>query len=182
MKAVRFTKAEVQAIRDALSHWEGLLTTSTKEEQAARQVLAKLDAAHESAVTGVAPAPIEQALIATSRGKVVPVDGGWARASKQATAVKATVEDARLIGAWMARTGWLTGPKTLFDVLNQWPNWLAKAKATAPPPSAPSGFGDAVAEKDAVQGQESPGRVSAAVGGRQQTVDAGARRPLPGFR
>lgn len=146
MKAVRFTKAEVTLIRHALD-W--LAQGQDKASREAKSIVAKLEAAEAPAAKGVNPGPIQEALVASSRGKVVEVTGGWPRASRQATEVGATVDDAKLIGAWMARTGWLTGPKTLFDVLNQWPNWLAKAKATAPPPSAPQGFGDSGVEKDA---------------------------------
>lgn len=145
MKAVRFTKAEVELMRGALD-W--LAQGQDRASKTAQTIVKKLDAA-EAAPAGVNPAPIEQALMAAARGKVVPLAGGWPRVSKLAQVNGATPEDATAIGEWMARQGWLRGPQTLLDVLNKWPQWLAKAKATAPPPSAPSGFGDGAGEKDA---------------------------------
>jgi hypothetical protein len=173
MKGIRLTKAEVaelESLDQAISFGDFGKCTG----KAWDTFMAKVRAASAPAQTGVAVGPIETALVAASRGKVVPLvgHGGYARATKQATAVGATVEHAKLIGAWMARTGWLTGPKTILDVLNQWSNWLTKASATAPPPSAPSGFGEGAAEKDAKpgqgtaqQGQGAPGRLRPGFGG-----------------
>ena len=162
MKAIRLTKAEVAWIRSALALAVDFTAQQSKTKDS---ILNKLDAA-EQAPAGVNPGPIEQALIAGSRGKVVPLAGGFPRASKIATSVGATPEDARAIGEWMARQGWLRGPQTMLDVLNKWPQWLAKARATEPPPSAPPGFGDGAAEKGAdtrpstaEPGQGAPGRL-----------------------
>jgi hypothetical protein len=164
VKAVRFTKAEVEVIRWALADWRKLDNCA----KAAASALVKLDKAEEATPAGVNAGPLQAALEATSRGKVVPLagPGGWARASKQAAAVGATVEDAKLVGAWMARQGWLHGPQTLLDVLNKWPQWLAKARATQPPPSAPPGIGDGVARQEDAKSSEGTVRPGGGAPGR----------------
>jgi hypothetical protein len=140
MRAVRFTKAEVAALMDldrAISfgdfgnctnkHWDTLV--------------AKVTAACEPAAKGANVAPIQEALIAAARGKVIALEGQYGRASRQCGDMGVTPESAQLVGEWMARQGWLHGPMTLLDVLNKWGSWLAKAKATAPPPGLEPGFG-----------------------------------------
>lgn len=101
-----------------------------------------------AAAPGVAAGPIEEALLSSSRGKVVQLAGGsaYARCSKQATSLGVTVDDARLVGSWLARQGWFQGPTTLLGVLNKWAEWLPRARATAPPPKASEGFGDETGE------------------------------------
>lgn len=140
MRPIRLTKAEAAAIREAISDrqdWEAKVFQS---------VLDKLDAAEAQAPAGVAVGPVEQALERTARGKVVRLAGGqgggaaYGRASKQATALGVTVEDAEVVGAWLARQGWLREPVTILTVLNKWPEWLARARATAAPPAAKEGF------------------------------------------
>lgn len=140
MKGVRFTKAEVAFLRQCMTtHCSPWGDMSAATQRLNESVARKLDAA-ETAPTGVAVKPIEDALIRTSHGKVLALEGGHARASRVLTALGATVEQAELIGAYMARSTWLTSPMTVFDVAAKWNSWLPKARATQPPPSLKPGL------------------------------------------
>jgi hypothetical protein len=138
VKGVRFTKAELELLRALLC----LITpNSPKADWKARNsLLAKLEAAVE-APKGVQVQPVEDALVAAAHGKVLKLEGGHAMASRRCTDAKVTPEDAKLVGGWMARQPWLTGPMTLLDVLNKWYQWLPKARATQPPPALQAGLG-----------------------------------------
>lgn len=154
MRGVRFTKAEVYLIREAMERaadTTGMITGKAKSlAGTARSVLQKLAAATEPKAPGVAAQPFEAALIAAARGKVVSIDPkAYGRVSNMATAVGATVEGATLVGAWMATQKWLTGPLTVFTVLNKWPDWAARAKATAPPDGVDEGFAADVGQNPA---------------------------------
>lgn len=166
-RGLRFTKPERDFLKSALGSAVDWAAFGAKEAKAAASILAKVEAS-ESAPTTVDAAPLEAALIAGARGKVIALEGGWPRARVQATAVKATVEDARMVGEWMARQGWLLGPMTLLDVLNKWHFWLPKARATQPPPRLEEGLGK--------QG------VSEGVVPEKQGKAAGKNRAVPGFR
>lgn len=159
MKGVRFTKAEVACLRAWCDGELGHTTqTSDTPPKVVRSILTKLDAA-ETAPSGVAVKPIEDALIRTSHGKVLALEGGHAVASRRLTAMKVTVEDAELVGAYMARQTWMTSPMTLLDVLNKWYQWLPKARATQPPPSlAPGLGGDGIGQGPAPAGKTVTGR------------------------
>ena len=162
-RGIRLTKQEREWLRRFI---EPQSRVESKGGKLAQSVLQKL-AASEEAPKGVSVEPIEDALIASARGKVVALEAGHARASVQAKAVGATPEDAKLVGAWMARQGWLSGPQTLIDVLNKWYQWLPKARATEPPPALQPGLGtDAKAER----GPGTPGEAHP------------PGRPAPGFR
>lgn len=113
---------------------------STKDQRAALAIEAKLKASEEKP-KGVDPGPIEEALVRTARGKVIPLEGGYSMAGGLATAVKATEEQAELVGAYLARSGFFTGPFTVIDVLKKWHSWLPKARATQPPPALTPGLG-----------------------------------------
>lgn len=143
MRAVRFTKAEDRWLRDLVDHAISRLPTGdfvfgevkvAYAEKVARSVLTKLEAAGEPKKAGVNAGAFEAALIGASAGKVVPVDGSaYARVSRQATAIGATPELGAVVGQWMAAQRWLSGPFTVFTVLNKWPDWLARARATQAP-------------------------------------------------
>lgn len=138
MRGVRFTKAELELLN-------GLLVMVTPQAtpgmwKARNSIMAKLAAAVE-APKGVQVQPVEDALVAASHGKVIKLEGGHAMASRRCTDAKVTPEDAKLVGEWMARQPWLTGPMTLLDVLNKWYQWLPKARATQPPPALQAGLG-----------------------------------------
>lgn len=171
MRGVRFTKAELAFLRNVLGVMKEPGTVwdwscfGTKVKEHATSLLAKLDAA-ETVPAGVAVKPIEDALIKSSHGKVLALEGGHAVASRRLTQMKVTAEDAELVGAYMARQQWLTSPMTLLDVLNKWYQWLPKARATQPPPSlAPGLGGDGTGQGPAPAGKATTGR-----------------RPAPGFR
>jgi hypothetical protein len=161
-RGIRLTKAERAWLSDALGNvaWGG------KGEKLSKAILDKVAASEESP-KGVDIVPIEEALVAAARGKVIALEGGHARASVQAKAVAATPETATMVGAWMARQGWLTGPMTVLDVLNKWYMWLPKARATEPPPALSPGLG---ADADTRPGPGTPGKPP--TGGRS----------TPGFR
>lgn len=164
-RSIRFTKAERDLLKLILTEWaDG--TALVKMAKTARGIVAKVKASEEAEAT-VDVGPIEEALVAAARGKVIALEGGHARARVQATAVKATVEDAKLLGGWMARQGWLTGPMTLLDVLNKWYMWLPKARTTQPPPALGPGLGT-----DAPDVRSAPPTGQAPAGGRR----------APGFR
>jgi hypothetical protein len=143
MRAARFTKAEVAFIRRAL-----IITHTDAEEKLRTSIVAKLDEAEGESPKGVAAGPIEQALVRTSRGKVVELasgPSGYGRASKMATAMGVTVADAEVVGAWLARQGWMREPTTILGVLNKWAEWLPRARATSGPTvtsARKEGFGD----------------------------------------
>ena len=144
MRPVRFTKAEAEALRNHLraAFFGDCGRLDEKESKLLASVDDKLEAALAPGVAGVAAGPIEQALVRASRGKVVELAGGpaYARASKMATALEVTLQDAELVGGWLARQGWMREPTTLLGVLNKWSEWLPRARATAPPPAAQEGF------------------------------------------
>lgn len=158
MRPVRFTKAEARALRDILgAHQDCLKRMGSAADKVLVSVLSKLDAAESPAHAGVAVGPIEQVLVDRARGKVVELasgPSGYARASKLATAVGATVTDAEVVGDWLARQAWLREPTTVLGVLNKWAEWLPRARATAPPPAAREGFDG---PGDAGQGAGRPG-------------------------
>lgn len=161
MRAVRFTKAEALALHDAGHHAD----STGHGSKALSMALEKLVAAEAPAEKGVAAGPLEEALVRTSRGKVVELvsgPGAYGRASKMATALGATVADAEVLGAWLARQGWLREPTTLLGVLNKWAEWLPRARATAPPPAAPEGFDGT---GDTGQGAGRPGQRGGGRGG-----------------
>jgi hypothetical protein len=166
-RGVRFTKAERDFLRAWLEadDWDVTRFGGVKGKRAASSILAKLSASEERP-TGVDVSPLEEALVASARGKVIPLEGGYGMAGGMATSMKATPEQARLVGEWMARQGWLTGPMTLIDVLKKWYQWLPKARATQPPPALTPGLG-----KHADDGRGPAAAGPAAAGGR----------PAPGF-
>ena len=136
MRGVRFSKDEMVFILAKID-----VTTNAKEEKLRGSVLTKLQGASVQKPASVQVAPIEEALVRTSRGRVVALagGGGYARASVQATNVGATVAGAELVGAWLARQGWWKqGPTTILTVLTRWPEWLAKAQAGDAPSLAPT--------------------------------------------
>lgn len=174
-RGVRFTKAEREWLRSWLPA-NVAAEEGSKRAKLGEAVLAKLLASEEAPAT-VDVAPIEEALVAFARGKVIALEGGFPRARVQATACKATVEDAKLVGGWMARQGWLTGPMTLLDVLNKWHMWLPKARATQPPPALQPGLGT-----DAVQGPGTAQGEQPSVAGSQPGRRPAGGRTVPGFR
>ncbi len=94
-----------------------------------------------TAPAGVNVGPLEEALEKAAMGKVVRLEGGHGTASRMAANVKATVADAEILGAWLARQGWMNEPMTLLAVLRKWNEWLPRARATEPPPALASGLG-----------------------------------------
>lgn len=171
MRGVRFTKAEVallvtliEASQDPDKARAYLLTMpSEKDVVGGTSILRKLSEASAPQEPGVSAGALERALVAHSRGKVLALAGkpNWGMLSRRASAAGATVEDAEVIGAWMARQGWLPA-LTLDSVLNKWSSYLARARAEAP--GVPSGRRD-VGQKAAAPGAPAP-----------------RGRPAPGFR
>lgn len=158
MRPLRLTKAEAYGVRELV---EGANTAEPSKTY--QSILRKMDEAEADEETGVAAGPIEEALIKTSRGKVVKLAGGglYARASKMATAASVTVEEAELVGTWLGKAGWFAGPTTIMTVLNKWGEWLPRAQASAPPPAAREGFDvgpSAAGSSPARQGGGSGGR------------------------
>lgn len=153
MKGVRFTKAELAWLREALD------THEDAADKVVKSIVAKLTAAEE-APKGVNVRPLEEALIKGAGGKVVALasPGGYARACKMATEKAATAEDMALIGAWLGRQGWMAGTKTLLDALSQYDAWLPKARAEAPPPGVPEGLNGGRQEGHVRQGSEAKRR------------------------
>lgn len=162
MKAIRLTRAE--AVR--VLQWAG-----GDADDLSGTITSKLRAAMQEAPKGVAVQPLEEALIKAARGKVVPLvaagGGTFARASRTATELKATPEDAAILGAWMARQGWMRGTFTLLDVLNKWPSWFSKAKAEEAPRGLPEGL-DGRRKETADVGPGAGGQRQAAASGRRK--------------
>lgn len=162
MKAVRFTLGEAAAVRD-------LVEAAAREEADPvwDRVLTKLFAA-SIAPTQTSAGPIEAALVATSRGRVVKLEttgSVWARAARMAASVGATADGAGAVGAWLSRQSWLRGTLTVIDVLKKWPEWSAKARAEASAAGLPEGFdGDAGRSAPAQRGQDTRGRRPAPFG------------------
>lgn len=133
MRGVRFTKAEVAYLQSLMD-----LPGSDKLKGTIR---AKLTAASATVAPGVAAGPLEKALVDAARGKVVPVEpSSYPRVSRMATAVGATPALAATLGQWIASQKWLQGPLTIFTVLSKWPDWAARAKATAAPDGLEEGI------------------------------------------
>lgn len=138
MRGVRFTKNELETLQMIIGvaiedeHEEGYPNNRTlKDLTSARSKLSK---ASEPVEVGCDAAALERALISRSMGKVVETTrGGYPRASRQATQCGATVDQMIIMGEWLARQKWRTEPTTIIEVLNKWPEWFPKAKATANP-------------------------------------------------
>lgn len=162
MRGVRFTKAEAEFVYQRMydADVEG---ESTKTRKLAVSVMAKIRALSTPTEPGVNAGELERALVAASRGKVVPVESGFPRISRVATGLGATVAQATVLGTWIAGESWLRGPLTVFTVLNKWPDWLARAKATAPPAGVDSGIG--------------PGDLGPSTTAKRPTSTAGRRTP-----
>lgn len=158
-RGIRLLKAEREFLKALLGPSMDYSHRGKKAVALAESILTKVEES-ESKAKGVPVAPIEEALIAAARGKVLQLDpAAYGRASRMAEAVKATPEDAKRIGAWMARQGWLNQEQTLLDVLNKWYQWLPKARATEPPPPLPAGLGPAgKPDADTRQGTGTPGQ------------------------
>lgn len=147
-RGVRFTKVESGFLRNVLgvlSDESGTYDWScfgTKVVPTAVAILAKLDAAEgPKPVAGIDLKPVEAAFERTARGKFVRLETGHAMASKRGLALGVTPETAELVGSWMGRQGWLTGPMTILDIFNKWHQWLPRARATEPPPELSPGLG-----------------------------------------
>lgn len=165
MRGVRFTKDEVSLV---LSTMAAVAATdeTPKAQKWAKSVIKKLEDARSPQAPGVAAGPLEAALIAAAGGKVVSVGyGSYARLSRQATALNATPEQMRVVGTWMAAQRWLTGPLTIYTVLNKWGDWLARAKATAAPDGFDEGLGARTGTGDVGQGS-APKRPATTAGRR----------------
>ena len=143
MRGVRYTKAEAGWLRDVVTRWLSVDhgQRSVADTRLGERILEKLTAA-ETAEGGLNVAPLESALVGAARGKVVATTpGGYARASRQARAVGATVDAMGEVGRWLAAQKWLTDPVTILTVLNKWPEWYPRAKASAAPKGIPEGLG-----------------------------------------
>lgn len=163
MRAIRLTKSEADVIERAIGLAGSPWGETSPDHKAMRSVLAKLKAAREPANGGGADVgPIQTAMVAAARGKVVPLVTGYPVASRRCAQLGVTPDDARAVGEWMARQGWLRGPQTLLDVLNKWPQWLSKARATA----APEGLKPGLDGGRADTGQGDNGKGSGAAPGR----------------
>ena len=150
MRGIRsFTKAEYEWLMEWM---EQAIEADkeygdTKRVKVGESLMAKLKRVQEPREAGANAASLESALIRAAGGKVVPTTrGGYARASRQATQVGATVEQMEEIGLWLRRQSWLTQPVTIIGVLNKWPDWYPKAKATAAPRGTKEGLGGEVSD------------------------------------
>lgn len=81
-------------------------------------------------------ARIQKVLVDTSSGKVAAVPPGtapayWAVVGRRLAQAGATVEQAAVIGPWLARQGWMTGTMTVDQVARGWPSYAARAAADA---------------------------------------------------
>lgn len=166
MKAIRLTDSEASAVLAWADGELGHTQCHDVPAKVARSIVKKVLAAREPS-TNVAVAPIENALLAAARGKVVALVEGHGQASVRAGKLGVTPEKAQSVGEYLARTRWLTGPFTLLDILNKWPQYLSKAAGTAPPPSVPAGLGGAREERAEGPARQGPGYQE--------------RRPAPGF-
>lgn len=176
MKAIRLTEAEARAIAEvhALVAGGPADFDEVMDEHAKpwRSFMAKVAKAREPSAN-VAVAPIETALVAAARCKVVPLVTGHGQASVRAGKLGVTPEQARLVGQYIASQGWLRGPLTLLDVLNKWPTYLSKATATQPPPSVPAGLNGGTSETAA------PGTAGASQRGQEGRAAPGFGRVRP---
>jgi hypothetical protein len=164
MRPLRLTEAEVEVLLDGLNALS--MGFDLPKKHPIHSIRAKVLKAREPSAN-VAIGPIEQALETASRGKVVRLVTGHGQASVRAGKLGVTVEQAELVGRYIASQGWMRGPFTVLDLLNKWPQHLSKATATQPPPSVPAGLGGGSAEA-----QPGPAR-------QGQGSEAG--RPTPGF-
>lgn len=163
MKGVRLTAKLANYLRELLS--EGSRDHDHKMDA---EILKRLEKASDGNPAGVYVPPLESALIAAARGKAVATTpGGHARASKQALAVGATVEQMTEVGVWLARQRWLTEPLTILTVLNKWAEWYPKAHATSAPKGIAEGLGNGGKATEAPDlGQASGGASKAPTHGR----------------
>jgi hypothetical protein len=171
VRAIRLTKAEVAVLRGIDGDLRGAGITRDADVKAWQSLMAKVRAAQEERPAGADVGPIQAALVSAARGKVVELVAGYPVASRRCQQLGVTPDDARQVGEWMARQQWLRGPQTLLDVLNKWPQWLSKARATAAPPTLKAGL-DAGGGNRADSGQGANGTGEGAAQGR----------PARGFR
>src|SRR5262245_31454689 len=123
------TAREVEALAAAADYCETQGLPLAKE---LRSVYAKLTTPSPQ-VQGADAAGIEHALVTQSKGRVIAAAGGrafWIVQSRVYGDLKATVEDAELVGRWIANQTWLAGRQYTIDTLARvWPNYLARARA-----------------------------------------------------
>lgn len=176
MKKVGFAAGEVALLSLLLPSLGRLLTTSEmftlsskdvkKYLAAGERIADKLAKAQLTTNEPSVNAPaLEEALIAYSRGKVVPLANPiWPRYSRQAALAGATLQDAQVVGEWLYRQGWVQlKSQTLESVLRNWASWLGKARAGMTS-SREAGFSGATAG-DVGQGPD-PQRQELATGRR----------------
>ena len=91
------------------------------------------------AAPGANVSDIEGVLVQHAGGRVVRVPlvpSQYAALSRQLGEHGATPEDAKLLGAWLARQKWLKGSLTLLSIVKKWADWLARARAEEVKPGA----------------------------------------------
>lgn len=136
MRSVRFTKREAEALLREVSQLDTMDDNMDVDDDV-KSAVTKIRAAMEPVPAGLNVRPIEAALIAHSRGRVVPLLGApghrWARLSKEGTELGVDVPKAEVLGAWLARQGWMTSTLTIADVFRRWPEWYSKAEAERAP-------------------------------------------------
>ena len=104
-----------------------------KQEAKTRDAL--LDKLTAKRPTQVHVQPLQDAMVSSSGGKVVPIvsssPGFWAKLSRQLTDKGATVEQAALIGSWLSTQSWLSSTITIESAVYKWESWLANAQHAA---------------------------------------------------
>ncbi len=112
MRGVRFTLAEVRAIRMALTKFCELLSTSDRDEKLAAQIMAKIDAACDpKPVTGLSvKAAVDAMELVLGKGAMaIPPHAGaewFAKASNRIRANGLTKDDFTDLARALDRKGW----------------------------------------------------------------------------
>jgi hypothetical protein len=132
MKGKPGTKAELAALETAANGAD--IQGLDEQAKLLRSLHAKLTTPKVRPSVVLTPiSRIEAALVEHAMGKVLPLEGAnevtWIVLQKQFGSHGATAEDAVLVGDWMARQSWMTGTRTIDQVLKSWPSYLTRARA-----------------------------------------------------
>jgi hypothetical protein len=128
---MRVPKAELEALAAAAEYieLEGLPIAAKLKSLLARfeeKSKETVDPGHMTAMQ------VENALVAHSSGKVVPVTGAraifWIKQAAVWNKIAPKLEDVETVARWLGRQGWMSAT-TIAETSYKWEQYLAKARA-----------------------------------------------------
>ena len=125
------TKIELESLDAAAKYFADKGLPLAKHLRSLYTKLALTKAKPESTLTPISH--IQAALVENAKGKILPLETAtqqdWIILQNRFGQYKATVEEARMVGAWLARQHWYTSSTTIDQVIKYWGSWLTRAKA-----------------------------------------------------